>query len=146
MNKCEFLSWIDGIRLGLGDTPPNRDLLDRVKSELETVTSLDAVLMQSYGWLIGALEFADAIPPLDIWSRLYEKLITARDEPLITRTPINPSWVDTYRWYNNQPTSSLRTPPPPPPEPRRPELQVSTEDFREPLPDRSQILNEDKNS
>lgn len=35
-------------------------------------------------------------------------------------------------------------PPPPPPEPKQPELQVSTEDFKAPLPDRAQILNEDK--
>lgn len=34
--------------------------------------------------------------------------------------------------------------PPPPPEPKEPELQVSTEDFKEPLPDKTQILNEDK--
>lgn len=35
-------------------------------------------------------------------------------------------------------------PPPPPPEPKRPELQVSTEDFKAPLLDREQILNESK--
>lgn len=35
-------------------------------------------------------------------------------------------------------------PPPPPPEPKRPELQVSTEDFKAPLTDRAKILNEDK--
>ncbi|CAM0557782.1 hypothetical protein EHLJMEHL_02875 [Vreelandella titanicae] len=34
--------------------------------------------------------------------------------------------------------------PPPPPEPNEPELQSSTEDFKEPLPDKAQILNEDK--
>lgn len=36
--------------------------------------------------------------------------------------------------------------PPPPPEPKKPELQVATEDFKAPLPDKAQILNEDKNS
>ena len=34
--------------------------------------------------------------------------------------------------------------PPPPPEPTEPELQVSTEDVKEPLPDKAKILNEDK--
>lgn len=34
--------------------------------------------------------------------------------------------------------------PPPPSEPKKPELQVSTEDFKAPLPNKAQILNEDK--
>jgi len=34
--------------------------------------------------------------------------------------------------------------PPPPPEPKEPKLQVSTEDFKEPLPDKAKILNETK--
>ena len=34
--------------------------------------------------------------------------------------------------------------PPPPPEPKEPEVQVSTEDLKEPLPNKAQILNEDK--
>ncbi len=34
--------------------------------------------------------------------------------------------------------------PPPPPEPTEPELQVSIENFKEPLPDKAKMLNEDK--
>ena len=37
-------------------------------------------------------------------------------------------------------------PPPPPQEPQRPQLQTSTEDFKGPMPDKSQILTEEKKS
>lgn len=40
-------------------------------------------------------------------------------------------------------TSKKQTPPPPPP-PKEPELQVSTEDLKAPMPNKAQILNEKK--
>lgn len=85
--------------------------------------------------------FAENHPLINSLNKIQKSIVTISDINNEQRGALN--MTDEQKNQGSAPAVQ-QTPPPPPPEPKKPDLQYSTEDFKAPMPDKAKLLNEGK--